>query len=205
MANKVDWKILRGSLVVFIGCLVIAGGLVGGSFYFKSKMDREYRVHHSNFRAASQQYLAVDEEERIIEEYYPEFVRLYNGGFLGPERRLDWLESLRNAGKSLGLPELTYKMSPQKVEEPEFDLNLGTYDLNVSTMSLSMGLLHEGDFSRLLAAIDREAPGVYSVAECQFQLTRDDGALNPTTPNIAAACIFDWWTIDLRGEARLQL
>jgi hypothetical protein len=203
--RKADWSILRGTLIGFTLCVVIAGAMVSASLYFKQSMEREYRVHHSRFRDASQQYLAVDEEERIIEEFYPDFVRLYRAGLIGPERRLSWLEALRKAGPAIRMPELNYKLDARRVWQPDFQLALGSYTLHASTMNLSLGLLHEGDLLALFALLDRDALGQYSVRSCELRAPEGEITLDPRAVNIRTECKLDWLTIDLGGGRELTL
>ncbi len=203
--NKPDWSILRGSLILFVICLVASAAMLAGSFEFRQRMEREYDGNHSRFRNASQQYLSVDEEERIIDEFYPEFVRLYRAGLLGGERRLSWLETLREAGDAIKIPELTYKIESQRLSEPDFEVRLGSYGIYVSPMNLSIGLLHEGDLFQLLNALDRDARGQYSVRSCEFKMVEGEINLDPNVSNIKADCLLDWLTVDLSGEERLTL
>ena len=90
-SNRADWSMLRGTLIVFVLVVLLSAALVSASFYFRQNMEREYQRNHARFRLASQQYLAVDDEERIIQNFYPDFVRLHRAGLLGQERRLSWL------------------------------------------------------------------------------------------------------------------
>ena len=204
-SKKADWKILRGTLIGFVICLLLSAGMLTASFYFKQSMQTEYQRHHRDFRAASQQYLAVDEEERIIEEFYPEFVRLYRGGLLGQEKRLSWLETLRDAGEAIKIPELNYQLEPQRETANEQGIDLGGYGIYVSPMNLTLGLLHEEDVLRLLGALDRDARGQYSVRECEFRSEGTDFALDPGRTNIRASCVLDWLTLDLAGDQELTL
>lgn len=203
--NKADWSILRGSLILFAVCVVVSAGMLAGSYYFRQNMEREYDGNHGRFRSASAQYLAVDEEERIIDEFYPEFVRLYRSGLLGGERRLSWLETLREAGDAIKIPELSYKIESERESEPDFKVQLGGYGLYVSAMNLNLGLLHEGDLIQLLNALDRDALGQYSVKSCDFKLSEGELTLDPGNANIKANCVLDWMTVDLSGDEELTL
>jgi hypothetical protein len=203
--SKADWSVLRGPFTVFAVCLIASAAMIAASLHFRQSMEREYQQNHARFRTASQQYLAVDEEERMIEDFYPEFVRLYRDGLLGKERRLSWLESLRHAGEAIKIPELSYKLEAQREIAPEFPLTLGTYSLFVSPMNLTLGLLHEGDLLQLLQALDREALGEYSVKSCNLKRRSIELNLNAVEPNISAECQLDWWTVDLAGERELEL
>jgi hypothetical protein len=203
--SKVEWKVLRGAIGIFSICLLIGGMLLGASYHFREEMEAEYRDHHARFRDVSRKYLAVDDEERIIEHHYPVFLQLYESGILGREHRLSWLESLRSAGDRIPLPELSYRINPQTVYEPEFPVVLGAFELYVSEMDLSLGLLHEGDLLALLDTLNRNAQGLYSVSRCEAHRVNEESEFDPRRPTITAACRLSWFTIDLKGERRLSL
>ncbi|MEQ8230475.1 MAG: hypothetical protein RLW61_15400 [Gammaproteobacteria bacterium] len=196
---------LRGTLIGFVVCLLLASGMLAASLYFRNSMQREYQANHNRFRGASQLYLAVDEEERIIEEYYPQFVRHYRAGLIGGERRLSWLESLRGAAATIRLPELSYKLDARApwLEAPP--LALGTYELHVSTMHLSLGLLHEGDLLALLDALEAEALGQFTVRDCELVAGETVLTLDPQAVNVRAECRLEWLTVDLAGDQELTL
>jgi hypothetical protein len=203
--SKVEWTVLRGAIGVFSICLLIGGMLLGASYHFREEMEAEYRSHHARFRDVSRKYLAVDDEERIIEHHYPVFVQLYESGILGREHRLSWLETLRSAGDQAQLPELSYRINSQSVYEPDFPVVLGAFELYVSEMDLTMGLLHEGDLLALLEALNRNAEGLYSVSRCEAHRVNEDAGFDLRRPTIAAVCRLSWFTIDLKGERKLSL
>lgn len=205
MARRVDWSILRGTVVVFALSLALSASMVSASFYFRQNMEREYQAHHREFRQASRKYLAVDDQERIIDSFFPEFRRLYEAGLLGRERRLSWLEALRRAGDDNGLTQVAYKLDAQRQATPDFNIALGNYQLYASTMSLSLALLHEGSLLRLFRALDRDALGHYAVRRCVLKRTGEGLNLSAQGANINADCTLDWWTINLGGEHGLSL
>ncbi len=203
--QKIDWTVLRGAVGVFSICLLVSGILLGASDYFRDEMETEYRNHHARFRDVSRKYLAVDEEERIIEQTYPKFVHLYESGILGPEHRLSWIESLRSAGEEIKLPEIGYRVNSQLVYAPEFPLALGAFDVHASEMQLSLGLLHEGDLQSLFSALDRDAEGLYSVSRCEANRINEQTEFDPAQPMISATCRLTWFTVDLKGTRKLSL
>ena len=205
MARRVDWSILRGTVVVFALSLAASAAMVTASFYFRQNMEREYQTHHGEFREASRKYLAVDDEERIIEQFFPEFRRLYEAGLLGRERRLSWLEALRRAGDDNGLTQVAYKLDAQRQATPDFNIALGDYQLYASTMNLNLALLHEGSLLRLFKALDHDALGQYALRRCVLKRTGEGLDLTAQGANINADCTLDWWTINLSGEHGLSL
>ena len=205
MASRADWTILRGTLVVFVLALAASAAMVTASYYFRQRMEHEYQAHHAEFREASRKYLAVDDEERIIAEFFPGFRRLFEHGLLGRERRLSWLETLRRASDDIGLKQLAYKLDAQREAKPDFAIQLGQYRLFVSTMSLNLAMLHEGDLLRLFHALDEDALGQYSVRRCVLKRSNVNLDLSAATANLSADCSLDWWTINLPGERGLSL
>jgi hypothetical protein len=195
--TRADWTVLRGALGVFVICALLSAIMVGASHYFAEGMASEFRSHHGRFRDASRKYLSVDEEERTIAEHYPQFVELFQRGVIGDEHRLSWVEALRGAAAGLGLPALSFDIEPQQLYTPDFALNTGGFDVRASRMSLSLGLLHEGDLERLFVLLRERADGLYSVRDCEMR--RTTGASQPGS-KLSAQCTLEWYTLELRGS-----
>jgi hypothetical protein len=175
--RKAEWLALRGALGVFVTCAILAALMLTASNFFWRGMHSEYQTNFARFRDASRKYLAVDDEERIIEAQYPTFKALYAKGIIGEERRLSWVEALRQAGATLRVPKIDYRIEAQKVFVPEATLDTGPFDVNVSEMNLSLGLLHEGDLVRVLAQLERNSAGLFSVERCT--MTREAPPILP--------------------------
>jgi hypothetical protein len=204
--NFIDWRQMRGTVILMVLAMVICASLIGGSRYFKGEMDQEFRRNNAVFQSNSNRYLAVDEEEKTIREYYPQFIKLYNYGEIGQERRLDWLEALRSAGVDIKLPSLSYTIESQKAYVPNFAVNMGRYRLFKSDMSLKMQLLHEGDLFDLLHELERNAKGFYRVSNCKLinnvkgRLTDDADAAN-----VSVDCLLEWFTLKLADGTEIKV
>jgi hypothetical protein len=196
---KIDWAVLRRALGTFGICLLVSGLLLAASFYFRDEMRSVYRDHQARFQTVSRKYLMVDEEERVIERNYPDFIHLYEKGILGDEHRLNWLETLRAAGERVKLPELVYQIDSQEPLTPEFDIATGAYQIFSSNMELRLGLLHEYDMINVFKLLDNQAEGLYSVRSCQIRKTREQVLISKTATNLSADCDLTWYTIDLRS------
>jgi len=203
--ENIDWSIIRGSLISLIISLIVSGGLVGGSYLFAQKMNKEYLRNNAQFKAISLRYLAIDEEEGLISDYYPQFVKLYEKGVIGKERRLDWIEILRDAGNEIKVHTLNFKIDSQNIYVPEYAINLGHFKLYSSKMSLDMQLLHEGDLFNFFQYLDEGANGIYGVSSCNFTGKSVEISDDPTVANIEAKCDLDWYTIKLANGKEMQI
>ena len=193
--DDIDWTILQAALITFFMCLLVSSAVIGGSWYFKQEMLKNYKRSQVQFQGISRQYLAIDEEERLIKEYNPLFLTLFDRGVLGEEHRLDWIETIRATGESIKLPALRYKINSQTIYTPEYPLNTGNFSVYSSDMILNLDLLHEGDIFRVLRDLDNKALGTYSVSGCKFLRISDEVKEDHTEANMSADCNLQWYTI----------
>ncbi len=203
--SEIDWSILKGALITFSICLVVAGGLVGGSYYFNSALEKEYKRNKSLFQSISRRYLDVDQEEKVLRDNYPEFVKLYNKGIIGREKRLNWIETLRQAGEKVNLPSLTYSIESQEEYIPCFNVDYNGYTLFRSGMELNLGLSHEGDLFKLIDYINHTADGIYTLTECTFSMHGKEIKFEKGQANITASCLLYWITINLAGGQKIEI
>jgi len=203
--NTIDWKILRGSIIIFVLSITVSGSLAYGAFYFQRQMQLEFNRANAEFHTISNRYLAVDEEEKLIRSYLPRFVELYQSGVIGDEQRLNWIEILRSAGDEIRLPSLSYQIDSQQVFTPAFPLTMGNYRLYSSTMLLNMQLLHEGDLFRIIEALNENAKGSYSLSSCTITQSSTEISDSPNASNITARCELLWYTIRLADGRQIEV
>jgi len=203
--EEIDWPVIKIPTITFIVVLLVSLAMIVGSWTFKEDMLSKYKKSKSKFTSISQKYLAVDEDERIIRKYYPEFIALYKKGVIGREHRLNWIETLRASSERIKLPGLRYGISPQKKYSPGFDVNLGKFALYSSSMSLTIDMLHEGDLVRLIRDMSKHAEGMFTITECKF--VRAGKALNnkPDAINVSAECELQWLNIRKADGTAIKL
>lgn len=193
--EDIDWGVLRKALVVLVTSITLCCVFIVGSYYFQKQMQLEYERNNAVFKDISSRYLAVDEEEKLINSYFPRFIELLNSGVIGKEQRLNWVEVLRQAGQETRLPALNYQIESQKIYTPEFPLDLGKYNIYHSRMILTMQLLHEGDLFKIVKALDEKAKGIYGISSCQLTQMVKDIQDSLVLGNLSAKCNFDWYTV----------
>ena len=204
-AEKVDWSVLQGAIITFVISIIISSTLISSTWYYNDKMLAEHNRQKLQFQNISNQYLAVDQEEKYIRQYYPEFIKLYNKGIIGQERRLNWLETLRNAGDIMKLPALRYGIESQSRFTPDYPLNAGSFQIYSSTMKLNMDLLHEGDLKKLLDTLNTEAAGIYNVSKCTLRRTGEISTDNAGKANVSAECELRWLNIKKANGSDINL
>jgi hypothetical protein len=198
--DQIDWGVLRNALILMGISLAISSGLLSSSFHFWEKMDRMYKQERSALFGVRAQFQNIDEEEKIIEKYLPLYRDLESKGIIGRERRLDWIDTLRQASQRVQLPMLRYVIDSQSIHRPEFFVSEGSFQIYSSNMKLDLGLLHEGDLGTLFAELDANATGVYTVFECELSRNhrQHDFVKRADATNLRAECGLRWLTIKQR-------
>jgi hypothetical protein len=201
--EDIDWRVLRGALVLLLFSVSVSAVLWWVSHRFWEDMERTYQREHNALVSVRSRYQTIDQEEERIRALMPAFSELQERGIIGREQRLDWVETLRRAVEELKLPSLRYAIDSQQPYEPDFPVPVGgSFRPYASTMTLDLGLLHEGDLPALLDVLERSARGLYSVADCRIRRTRPELGRDPRESNLQAQCRLRWLTVRLpEGEA----
>lgn len=205
MSRKIEWSTLRTALGVFFICLLLSAALLWVSYLFRDGMKKEHEENQIAFRDISAKYLSVDSDEKIIKELYPKFIELYNRGIIGSEKRLNWIETLQNAGYDIQLPALKYQIDSREPYQPEYEIDKGAYELYATKMKLNLGLLHEVDLAKLINSLNKGASGLYNIKSCNFKITGTGILLDAEKANINTECELQWYSLNLAGDKELKL
>jgi hypothetical protein len=135
----------------------------------------------------------VDAEKRDIRNFQQRFVALSQRGLVGEERRLDWLDAIRQTQEELKLPPLSYEIEPQQTVQLEAPLDLGELQLRGSRMRLHMELLHELDLFNFFQSLRERS--YFAVQDCTIKRL-GVVAGTPGASSLGADCTLNWITLD---------
>ena len=193
-AADIEWSMLRGALIGLTIAVAVTGAMLMASYNFSKAAKRTLSQAQSQRRTAEERYRKLDEHEVMIATYYPAFQDLEKEGVVGEERRLKWVEALKEADENLKLPNLAYSIDTQQRHQPQFPLSNGAYKLFASQMNLELGLLHGQDLLNLLRRLDDNAGGLYSVDSCNLTRRRQEPG-SPKDVHLKTRCRLYWYTI----------
>jgi hypothetical protein len=152
----------------------------------------------SELDEARRRFQRSDEEKATILKYLPAYNGLQQQGFVGVERRIEWIEGLRAADRLAALDGVQFQIEPQEGFRHPAVGGVIEQRLRRSTMRLSLGLTHEGDLLEFLNALSAQSNGVFSVRSCV--LTGQPGEPAPRRANLLAECKIDWLTVAMAEE-----
>jgi hypothetical protein len=162
---------------------------------YRNKNAKAALVQQNLLTQAQQKFQSSGLEKETIIQYLPAYNRLLASGFIGEERRIEWIENLRQIHGQNKLFNIDYSIGLQENYKPSFLPNMGNFRLNRSVMSLKLDMLHEGDLLALLDGLHQQTTP-FIVRDCEIK--RPIGAVINTkdvASNLQAACEIDWLTL----------
>ncbi len=190
-----DWRQLRFPILGLGLALIAAGLLASFADQYRTEEKQALQIEQGLYNQARQKFESSGQEKETIIKYLPEYNRLLAQGFIGEERRIEWIERLRQIHGQYNLFSIDYSIGQQERYQPSFITNAGNHIINRSVMELKLDMLHEGDLIHLIEDLHQETPP-FLVRECE--ITRPIGTdidSKKMTANLKAVCDIDWITL----------
>lgn len=188
-----ELKTLRGPLILLVAVLIAAAGAIYYTHQLSQQASTALAKQQTLLRDAQARMRRSGEEEVIITQYVDKYRQLQQSGFIGDERRIEWLNALRLANESTDLFGVNYGIDAQQPYAYAAELNPGQFALRQSVMKLEFQLLHELDLLRFFDALRAQNSGLFQLDQCIMRRTEITAAIR-YQPNIAAKCQLTWIT-----------
>jgi len=190
-----DWRKLRYPILGLGSAMIVVGLLASFADKYQSKKGLSLMAEKALYNKARQKFQSSGQEKEEIIKYLPEYNNLLNAGFIGEERRIEWIERLRQIHEQHNLFSIDYSIGQQERYKPSYIANMGNHVMNRSVMELRLDMLHEGDLINLLEDLHENTPP-FIVRDCE--ISRPIGANIDTkrvAANLKALCEIDWLTL----------
>ena len=202
--GEIDWPALRGAIVLLVLALAVGVAAAGVAARFHDDAMRVHEREKERLEAVRSRHLAIDGQRRLIDAWLPRFRDMQADGVIGEERRLAWVERLREAAARVRLPSLRYRIERRTVYETGLESGLepgtGGYRPFSTVVRLEAGLLHEGDLERLFRELAIPGAGLHRVERCEIRRAGPEFVIGPDAINLFAECDLRWITFT-RAEA----
>jgi hypothetical protein len=201
--NKQDWQKLKMPLIVLAIVIVMVLSLFGYAQYYNTNQEQALQSQQNLLNSARQRYQSSGSEKDTIIEFLPKYQALISKGFVGEERRIEWVDNLRAQHKNHKLFGIKYNITQQEKYMPTFATNLGGFTFHRSTMKLELDMLHEGDLLQLTESLGANNSASFMLRDCEIVRLNNEAALsNQLIANLHAQCELDW--LSLREPAPLE-
>jgi len=192
-------KNLQKELSIFLISIVIATILiiVSNSWWQTASNDRN--MAQADLNEAKERYYTAINRKLLLKEFEKKYKALISSGIVGDEHRLNWVDAIEKITELNKIPYLKYKIDKrQNFNSSALTQSYPGIQLLVSTMTLEMQLLHEGDLYTVLNNLQQEAKGLFNVNSCDIirNITSIESLIDSQTDkNFSAKCDLSWYTI----------
>ena len=202
--DKQDWLKLQTPLIILSAVIVVTAALFVLAQTYTTSQELALKTQQNQLNAARQRYQSSGAEKDTIAEYLPQYQLLISKGFIGEERRIEWVEELRTQHKNHKLFGIQYNISQQAEYKPTFAPSLGGFALHRSVMKLDLDMLHEGDILQLTESFNTKKYAPFLLRDCEItRLNPAEAMSSQLIANLHAQCELDWFT--MREPAAVQV
>jgi len=187
-----DFRKLALPLAAMLALLLIAGLLAWGTEADSRQAERERDAATAARNQIETRLRQVRNEELDLKERTQILLYLQNSGITGDEKRLDWMEMLRDIQRELRLPGMKYEFGAQTALDAGGGSDFGWYS---SPLRIQFRLLHEGDLLNFLGRVQREAQAVVIVRACKLSPLPGLGEAPAGLAQLGAECEMQWLTV----------
>lgn len=181
--KRIRWNLLLFLITALLGAAMLYYSRI--VLVDAEKVNKQATTKHKEVQGKLAN--ARNEEQELLDKY-ARYESIVARGYIGTERRLDWVEQIRKIKTTRKLLDVLYELEPQKLLDGK---NESTYDFMVSNMKVQMQLLHEEDLLYFLADLRDSMRAYISVKSCNVTKQTRTGS----SMQLAANCSIDWITL----------
>lgn len=141
-------------------------------------------------------------EQQELTEKLNRFQNMRARGFIGPEKRLDWIEAIGRIKAARRIFKLDYEFSPQRRVDASIlpgGSTAGTYEIMSSQMRMQIHVIHEGELLEVLSDLRDEmrkkVEALVLVRSCAIDRLAFNPADRGSKAQLKAECTLEWITL----------
>ncbi len=141
-------------------------------------------------------------EQQELTEKLNRFQNMRARGFIGPEKRLDWIEAIGRIKAARRIFKLDYEFSPQRRVDASIlpgGSTAGTYEIMSSQMRMQIHVIHEGELLEVLSDLRDEmrkkVEALVLVRSCAVDRLAFNPADRGSKAQLKAECTLEWITL----------
>ncbi len=185
-----DVELLRGALLFLTAAIVLSAVWWVGSWQYRHMVEGEQDSAQRRLNATRAQLDNARAQQKYFNENQMTYGELRTRGLFGEEKRLDWIETIKQLRDRHQIFTIDYDIAAQRP--------LGAEASNVAAFSskidLQFTVFHEQDLLDFLADFKARAPGIFILDSCVLK-RQSLGASGGLESNLAGACTMQWITV----------
>jgi hypothetical protein len=198
---KSDLKYLQLSMLTLTASLLACGSAIWLCNTYHSRAAQHLQDAQRQLSLAQKTLLLAQSDLENMSVYATEYAVLTERQIVAEEQRLDWIEGLETLRRQNHVYNLKYTIAPQQRFIPQPALDKGNMEINLSSVSLQMDLLHEMQLLDMFEWLHSEKKGWFILDRCTLERNRtsnDAEAAIDSGTQLKAECTGGWITLKHR-------
>ena len=193
-----DFKRLQWA-IAFLLTMILVGG---GSLWLAQRLNkdsertaREAAAARSNIQG---KLARASLEEQELRDKIGRFEALKARGYIGPEQRLDWIETFARIKRTRRILKLDYDFAPQRPVDASLlpgGASAGGFQVMSSQMRLQLQLLHEDELLAFLGELRDAVQALVQVHSSTIERRTPDDTDRGSNAQLKAECVLEWITL----------
>lgn len=193
-----DLKRLQWAIAFMVIMTLVGGISVWTTLQLKrsaEKTNREATVARKDIQT---KLARARDEEQELRDKIVRFQALKTRGYIGPERRLDWVEAIARIKAARRIVKLDYEFAPQRPVDASIlpgGAAAGGFEVMASQMRLQIQVLHEGELLAFLADLRDTVQALLQVRSCTIDRIAPSSMQRANNAQLKAECTLEWITL----------
>jgi hypothetical protein len=189
MLNRETTMMLRWPLCVLLVALLAAAAAITASWQYKQSQSILNNQANASIAQARVKLKNTQVEEKNLQTYSTIFNQLSSRGLFSEEKRLDWLENLKQLAAEHHFITLEFDLEAQRTL-PAAATSMPNIDVLASPLQMKISAWHEEDLLNFFNALRNQPKGFYHIDRCNIK--RADIDSGQSGANISADCSMEW-------------
>lgn len=197
-----DLKRLQWAIAFLIIMSLVGGGAVWTTEQMKKSSNKALLEATAARKDIQSKLSRARDEQMELTEKLTRFQSLRERGYIGPERRLDWVEAIARIKTARRIFKLDYDFAPQRQVDVSILPGGGSvsgFEIMSSQMRLQIQLLHEGELLNFLDDLRGDlrstVQALVRVRSCAIERLTPSAADRGSKAQLKAECILEWVTL----------
>jgi hypothetical protein len=193
-----DLKRLQWAIAFLVIMTLVGVGSVWTTQQLKTSSEKAVHEATTARRDIQSKLSRAREEEQELRDKIARFQALKTQGYIGPEKRLDWIETLARIKTSRRIFRLDYEFAPQRPADAAIlpgGAAAGGFEIMASQMKLQLQLLHEGELLAFMAELRESVQALIQVRSCAVERIPANNTDRGRNAQLKADCTLEWITL----------
>ena len=193
-----DFKNVRWAIVVLVGMILVGGAAAWTTQQWKKIGEKSFQQAVAASKEIQSKLARAREEQQDLRDKIGRFQELKAKGYIGPEQRLDWVETIARIQAARRIFKLEYEFAPQRPVDATLlpgGGSAGGFEIMSSQMRLEAQVLHEAELLAFLADIRDAVKAVVKVSSCTIDRLAPGNTERNNNAQLRAHCVLEWITM----------